>query len=311
MNLYLIVTARGAESPAATIVRMRKPGPSMRFAGTPFRFAPHSKLPRLALVAALAAGCSPATPTRTTQVSRIEVVHSGVAEYDRFFAVIRAMQLAINESERVKVDAITRLSLSFGLPEGSELERSAAATRAWSQQLRAQNLQLTIEIDQGPPVGGVVPVTTMVARDDSPAPSGSPAPSSGSPAPPAIPSSFPESQEEAERLVSVEMHVAGGAMPTVSETTARAVRAAIRTAIALKRRMDAIASLEPMIRATGHQLAATVHTRAPTRAAALDAEFRDAIDFLEGAGGRAVAQSQAVFQVALRLQASANSGAGQ
>jgi hypothetical protein len=251
-------------------------------------------------------------------VSRVEAVTTGIDDYDRFFRVVHAMQIAINESERVKIDTIARLAQSLALPENADLERCAATVRDWSQGLHRQNLELSIEIDPGPPIAGTAAPAMEMMADNSPAPgtiavassSGSPGPSSSSPPPSdpfhGVPAAFPETQQAAERLVSVETRVTGGAMPADAEPTARVVRAAIRSAMALKRRMDAIATFAPALRSAGQQLASTVRQRAADRASSLEPEFRDAIDFLEGAAGRAQAQAQSVYRVAVRLQASAN-----
>jgi hypothetical protein len=267
-----------------------------------------------------AASCAPAATARGTRVSRVEAVQTGIDEYDRFFRVVYAMQVAINESERVKIDIIARLAASLGLPEGADLERCAASVRDWSQALHRQNLEVAIEIDPGPPIAAS-PAPVMATMESSPPPvavvadGGSAAPLASS-APPAdpfqgVPRTFPETQADAERFVTVETRVAGGAMPADAEATARYVRTAIRSAMALKRRMDSIATFAPALRSAGQQLAASVPRRAGSRAAALEPEFRDAIEFLEGASGRAQAQAQAAFRVAVRLQASANPSATQ
>ncbi len=258
------------------------------------------------ILSGFAEGCAPGVARGRTHVARVERLRTAVVEYDRFFAVVYAMQLAINESEREKIDLVARLGHALGLAEGADLPRCAAVVRTFSSELAARRLQLGIELDPGRLVAALndAPVIETAVPVSIPG-------VSASSAPPELPTDFPEAQAAAERAVSVDVTVAGGALPAEYEARVTAVRAAIRTAMGLKRRMDSIATVAPQVRAIARLLAGTTRQRAAAQASMFDEEFRDAISFLEGAPGRAQAQGQSALQMAVRLRASANSPGAQ
>lgn len=290
------LSARRARSdPGATVVTQR------RGIG---RFGRFVAIAGFVLTGRLMVACGPVIAGARTRVARVERVREAVAEYDRFFGVVYAMQLAVSECEREKIDAIARLARALGLAEGADLAGCAAATRTTSTDLAARHLALGLDVDVDPGL--------LAAALDAPTMGATAAPVAVSGVAIAsaqwnLPAGFPEEQDAAERQISVEMHVAGGALPPEFEARVTAIRAAIRSAMALKRRMDSIAALAPVVRSIAVSLARTTQQRAAARAAALAPEFRDAIDFLDGLPGRAQAQGQSALQIAVRLQASANS----
>lgn len=234
----------------------------------------------LTMIDALSCTGTPAViPTR---VAQHQPVTTGIAEYDAFFQTVYAMQVAINESERVKMETIARLATALGMDEHTELDAITATIRDRVQQLQQSGVRLVVEYDSST-------AATALTRIPSSAHT------------PAVPS-----QAEVEPHVRVEIRTASGALPPSAEDLVDAIRRAIRSALALKVRMDTIAARVPDIRATGERLATTVEHRAPHRARELKTEFEAAREFLDGAAARAQAQAQLAFRIAVRIQAAAS-----
>lgn len=244
----------------------------------------------LAIVAAGALPACGAPRTPPTRVARQQPVQSGVADYDAFFRAVFELQLAVNESERARVETVTRLGVALGLGENADLEACAAAIRDRAQRLRRTGVRLVIAFDATAPAPpGSAPAPEVIGALPAPAPGH------------VLPT---EAQTEASSQVDVRAET--GSLPLEAVPLADAIRRAVRAALGLERRMQAVAAVAPSLRAAGERLAATVASRAQARASELSPEFRDALEFLDGAPARAQAQAQLAFHIVVRIQASAS-----
>jgi hypothetical protein len=228
------------------------------------------------VLATMLLGCGGARTVAATEVARQRAVVTGVAEDDAFFRAVHEMQVALNEAERVRIAALTRLGIALAQGDHADLEVCAAAVRDRARALLNHGVQLALayevplpEEQQAPEDGKVLPTQT-----------------------------------EAEGALAVEVRARTGSLPLDAEPFAEALRRAIRTVLALQMRMDAVARLAPELHTAGERLAARVPAGRPVRGVTLQTEYRDALEFLDGAATRAHAQSRMSERIVTRLQAS-------
>lgn len=96
---------------------------------------------------ALSSGCTRATvrPTRVAQV--LDVAPTGNAQIDAEFARVRAMQIAVNESDRDYLETLATLASRLSHTQDSELAAVAGELRRRADTLFDQGTTLVVDLD--------------------------------------------------------------------------------------------------------------------------------------------------------------------
>jgi hypothetical protein len=226
-------------------------------------------------------GCGGGLATQGSDVAAQRLVHTGVAEDDLFFRIVHTMQIALNESQRVKVEAVSELADDVGLPDDADIDRAAGAVRSRVEALQRQGVSLVVHYD-----AHLAPVGAQEAGND---PSGI----------------VPEPQATAEERAGVSVSSDPPSGGSRDSRLVSAVRAFLQTTVGLAHRMDEVIALARQFRAAGVRLRAEAPRRMGARAREIDADFQDALDFLDGAPARAQAEGLTSLQLAARIQNSA------
>lgn len=226
------------------------------------------------------ASCTRNRNAHLTRVQRAQVVRVGDPDVDLFFAVVRAMQYAVNEAERVRFDTTTELSLRLGLGDGAEVGTAAAEVRRLALALAALHGQFLVmerEVRLQPYTWG--------------------------------PLEYPPTQARAECSVRISTRHRGqyGDEPVSADSLplVNLVERAVRHAAALEGRMEGVAIVAPALRDAGQTLARTSRERLGARAAALVPEFAAADEFLAGLPARASTQALQARSIVNLLSSSA------
>ncbi len=242
-----------------------------------------------------------------SRAGRAQLVTTGDSASNAFFREFHDLQIAVNESPHDARLTVLQLAHELGLGETADLDACTTELRTRATAMDRRSLHVVIDVDiqlSGPatvdrPIGTAAPVR--------------PPSTDNAPADPFDPARWAMSAEQAQRLISapnaaalavrVTARVEGTGPTAADERMAAGVAVALAQAGRIRMRMDAAAVVAPLLRERGTPLADRAGGRAGAESTALRADFRDALELLDGLAPRAAVEAQFALQIARRVRA--------